>query len=95
MDSEEKPSASEDSGAGERLQCIGSFVAFTPAGDPFTIEIWTHFASVHDRERVRVEPTRLVLTTSKGVSVKRIDQGEYCLRDNPEITFSTDDPNAP
>ena len=77
------------------LECIGSFKAFTQDGETYTIEIWTHFAAVHDRERARVTPTQLVLRTSTGDGVDRIDQGEYRLRDSPEVTFSTDDPNAP
>ena len=78
-----------------RLQCIGSFKAYTQDGEAYTIEIWTHFAAVHDRERARVEPSLLVLTTTHGDGVDRLDQGEYRLTDNPEILLSTDDPNAP
>jgi hypothetical protein len=78
-----------------RLECIGSFHAWTQDGECRTIEIWTHFAAVHDRERVRVEPSLLVLTTTEGYGVDRIDQGEYRLVDRPEVTLSTADPNAP
>ena len=77
------------------LQCIGSFKAYDQNGDVHTIEIWTHFGAVHDRDRVRVEPSLLVLTTTDGHGVDRIDQGEYRLTDSPEINLSTDDPNAP
>lgn len=78
-----------------RLQCIGSFNAYTQDGQVYTIEIWTHFAAVHDRERARVEPSLLVLTTTHGHRVDRLDKGEYRLTDNPEIQLSTDDPKAP
>lgn len=78
-----------------RLRCIGSFKAYTQEGECHTIEIWTHFAHVHDRERVRVRPSLLVLTTTDGHGVDRLNQGEYRLADNPEVTLSTDDPNAP
>jgi len=77
------------------LQCIGSFKAVTPRGEVHTVEIWTHFGAVHDRERARVQSSLLVLTTTDGHGVDRIAQGEYRLTDNPEITLSTDDPNAP
>lgn len=78
-----------------QLECIGSFNAFTPGGETHVVEIWTHFGAVHDRERHRVAPEQLVLTTTDGHGVDRIAQGEYRLRDSPEISFSTDDPNAP
>jgi hypothetical protein len=77
------------------LQCIGSFKAYTQDGEAYTIQIWTHFGAVHDRERARVAPSLLVLTTTDGYGVDRIDQGEYRLTDSPEITLSTDDPDAP
>ena|SRR5215211_5602348 len=77
------------------LECIGSFNAYTQEGESYTIDIFTHFANVHDRERVRVEPSRIVLTTKDGRAVDRVAQGEYRLQDSPEISFSTDDPNAP
>jgi hypothetical protein len=78
-----------------RLQCIGSFIAYTQEGEPRTIEIWTHFKAVHDRDLSRVEPGLLVLKTAEGDSVDRVDQGEYRLTESPEISMSTDDPNAP
>ncbi len=78
-----------------RLECIGSFKAYTQDGECHTIEIWTHFGVVHDRDRSRVRPTLLILTTTDGHGVDRIDQGEYRLTDNPEVTLSSDDPNAP
>jgi hypothetical protein len=77
------------------LQCIGSFVARTQEGEPHTIEIWTHFGDVHDREGIRVAPSLLVLTTTDGHGVDRVAQGEFRLTDDPEISLSTDDPNAP
>jgi hypothetical protein len=77
------------------LQCVGSFKAYTQAGELHTIEIWTHFGDVHDREGARVSPSLLVLTTTDGHGVDRVDQGEYHLTDNPEVSLSTDDPNAP
>jgi hypothetical protein len=77
------------------LQCIGSFYAWTQDGERHTIQMWTHFAAVHDRERSRVQPSLLVLTTADGHGVDRIEQGQYRLSDIPEITLSTDDPEAP
>jgi hypothetical protein len=77
------------------LQCIGSFHAWTQDGERHTIEVWTHFAAVHDREIARVQPSLLVLTTTEGRGVDRIEQGEYHLTESPEVTLSTDDPNAP
>ena len=77
------------------LQCIGSYYAWTQDGERHTIEIWTHFGVVHDRERIRVQPSLLVLTTTDGHGVDRIDQGEYRFTDSPEVSLSTDDPNAP
>ena len=77
------------------LQCIGSFKAYTQDGEAYTIEVWTHFGGVQDRERSRVAPSLLVLTTTDGHGVDLVDQGEYRLTDNPEISLSTVDPNAP
>ena len=77
------------------LECIGSFEAFDKDRKAHTMEIWTHFGNVHDRDRARVRPTVLVLTTTQGDSVDRVAQGQYRLRDHPEIAFSSDDPNAP
>lgn len=88
------PDASADSSR-KHLQCIGSFKAYTQDGEPHTIEIWTHFGGVHDRELARVAPSQLVLTTTDGHGIDRVDQGEYRLTDSPEISLSTDDPNAP
>lgn len=88
------PDASEDRSR-MHLQCIGSFKARTQDGEVHTIEIWTHFGAMHDRERARVQPSLLVLTTTDGRGVDRIEQGEYRLTDSPEISLSTDDPNAP
>jgi hypothetical protein len=92
--SEERHSDSEDRQQ-MRLECMGSFKAYTPTGECHTIEIWTHFGAMHDRELARVAPSKLVLTTTDGHGVDRINQGEYRLVDRPEITLSTDDPNAP
>jgi hypothetical protein len=77
------------------LQCIGSFKASAQDGTCHTIEIWTYFHAVHDRDRARIAPSQLVLTTTDGYAVEWIEQGQYRLRDNPEIRFSTNDPNAP
>ncbi|HWA99967.1 MAG TPA: hypothetical protein VG713_15820 [Pirellulales bacterium] len=77
------------------LQCIGSFHAYTQDGQCYTIEIWTQFVPVHEHGRFRVAPTQLVLTTTDGHGVDRVDQGQYRLRNNPEVSLSTDDPNAP
>lgn len=76
------------------LECIGSFKAFTQEGEEHTIEIWTHFDEVHDRNRRRVEPSRLYLMTTDGNDVDRVAQGEYRLTKNPEVSLSTDDPDA-
>jgi hypothetical protein len=62
------------------LKCVGSFKAYAQDGTCHTVEIWTYFNSVHDRERSRVE---------------RVAQGEYRLTENPEVSLSTDDPHAP
>jgi hypothetical protein len=32
------------------LECIGSFAAFSRDGERYTIEIWTRFEAVHDRD---------------------------------------------
>jgi hypothetical protein len=77
------------------LQCIGSFKAYAQDGTRHTIEIWTHFHAVHDRDRARVAPSQLVLTTTGGYAVEWIERGKYRLKDNPEVRFSTDDPKAP
>lgn len=78
-----------------RLQCIGSFQAHAQDGKAHTIEIWTHFGAVHDRDVARVAPSQLILTTTEGYGVERVDQGEYRLTETPEISLSTDDPSAP
>jgi|SRR6185295_1542616 len=93
--SDELPDDATSLRAEMRLQCIGSFMAYAEDGAAHTIEIWTHFGAVHDRERARVRPSLLVLTTTDGHGVDRMDQGEYRLTGSPEITLSTDDPNAP
>jgi hypothetical protein len=81
--------------AKREMQCIGSFTASSQDGAQHTIEIWTHFDAVHDRERSRVEPGLLFLTTTDGRAVDRVAQGEYHLKDHPEQTLSSRDPNAP
>ncbi len=78
-----------------RLECIGSFNAYSTDRRVHTIEIWTHFGNVHDRERPRVHSTVLVLTTTLGHGVDRIAKGQYRLTDHPEITLSSDDPHSP
>ena len=78
-----------------RLECIGSFEAYTQNGEAHTIEIWTHFGAIHDRERIRVYPTLLVLTTTDGHGVDCVDQSQCRLTERPEITLSSSDPNAP
>jgi hypothetical protein len=77
------------------LQCIGSFKAYTQEGECHTVEIWTHFGALHDRDISRVEPSLLVLTTPTGHGVDRVAQGEYRLTDEPELSLSSNDPNAP
>ena len=77
------------------LKCVGSFKAYAQDGTCHTVEIWTYFNSVHDRERSRVAPSLLVLTTTEGYGVERVAQGEYRLTENPEVSLSTDDPHAP
>jgi len=77
------------------MQCIGSFQAYAQDGKACTIEIWTHFEAVHDRERARIEPGLLRLTTTDGRAVNRIDRGDYRLIDSPYTRLSSDDPNAP
>jgi hypothetical protein len=77
------------------LECIGSFDAHTPEGEHYTIEIWTRHEAVHDRERQRIHPGLLVLTTTDGYGVERVSQGEYCLTESPEVRLSTNDPLAP
>ena len=77
------------------LQCIGSFKAYTQDQEAYTIEIWTKFGAIHNRDRSRVAPGFMVLTTADGRHVERIDQGQYRLVENPEATLSSDDPKAP
>jgi hypothetical protein len=78
-----------------RLECIGSFKAFTEDKKVLAVEIWTHFSGVHDRDYARVEAGLLILTTTDGRGVDRISQGHYRLRDDPKLTLSTTDPKAP
>lgn len=92
---DDRPADGSEHRSDMHLQCIGSFKARTQDGEVYTIEIWTHFGAVHDRERTRVEPSLNVLTTTNGRGVVRVEQGVYRLFDCPEIGFSTDDPNAP
>jgi hypothetical protein len=35
------------------------------------------------------------LTTTQGYGVDRVAQGQYRLSDQPEVSLSSDDPNAP
>ena len=77
------------------LECIGSFTAYTQDGEAHTIEIWTHFTGVHDRDRARVEPGLLVLTTTEGHGIDRVNRGEYRLRGNPDVRLTTEDATAP
>ena len=97
--SSDRPEDRPPDAAAERgkmnLQCIGSFKAYTQEGELYVVDIFTHFGAVHDRERVRVHPTLLVLTTKDGRAVERVAHGEYRLSESPEISFSTDDPDAP
>jgi hypothetical protein len=78
-----------------QLNCIGSFTAYTQDGEAYVIDVFTHFEAVHNRDRARVESGLLVLTTKDGYGVDRVAQGEYRLRDSPEISFSSNDTNAP
>ena len=94
-DAENRPTERDARQPATQLECIGSFNAHTQDGEVYTIDIFTQFGAVHDRGRLRVEPSLLHLTTKDGYGVDRVAQGEYRLRDNPEISFSTDDPNAP
>lgn len=77
------------------MKCIGSFKAHTQEGECHTVEIWTHFEAVHDHERNRSAAGLITLMTTDGYRIDRVDQGEYRLHDNPEVSLSTDDPNAP
>ncbi len=85
----------ETSRARPRLECIGSFQAYEPDGQSQTIEIWTRFETVHDRQRTRVHTGVIVLTTTDGRGVTRIAQGDYQLTDQPEVRLSSADPSAP
>jgi hypothetical protein len=78
-----------------RLECVGSFQAYEPEGQPHTIEIWTRFEAVHDRQRRRVHTGVIVLTTTDGRGVSRIAQGDYQLTDQPEVHLTSADPSAP
>lgn len=77
------------------FQCVGSFHATDQDGRLHVIEKWVYFEPVHDRDRARVAPGQIALTTTDGHWVERIAQGKYRLRDNPEVTVSSDDPDAP
>jgi len=77
------------------LECIGSFVALTQDKEPHTIEIWTKFGAAHDRNRSRLAPGLIVLTTTEGRDVEFVAPGQYRLHDNPEISLSSNDPGAP
>ncbi len=79
----------------EDFRCIGSFYAKSQDGKVHTIEMWCHFDAVHDRERSRVIPAQIALTTIEGHGIDRLAQGQYRLRDNPEVSLSSDDPHAP
>ena len=85
----------EDARQRPRLECIGSFVAHDSEGQPQTIEIWTRFEPVHDRERQRVHPGVIVLTTVDGRDVTWISKGDYRLTDQPEVRLSSSNPDAP
>ncbi len=77
------------------LACVGSFVAYTQSGNPYTIEIWTRFGAVHDRNRSRVAPGLIVLTTTDGHDVEYVGRGLYRLHEQPEVSLSSSDPQAP
>ena len=77
------------------LQCIGSFRASAENGECHTIEVWTHFGAVHDRDISRVAPSLLVLTTTDGHGVDRIGKGLYRFTERPDVVLSTDASNAP
>jgi hypothetical protein len=77
------------------LECIGSFTAYTPEGVEHVIEIWARHEAVHDRERQRVHTGMLVLTTTEGYDVERLEQGQYRLANSPEVQLSSADTSAP
>ena len=77
------------------LQCIGSFVAKTSEGEPHTIEIWAQYHAVHDRDRLRVLPGTLVLTTTDAHDVDYVAKGAYRLHEHPEVELFSSDPQAP
>ncbi len=78
-----------------RLECVGSFLAYAPEGQSHTIEIWTRFEAVHDRQRTRVHTGVIVLTTTDGRGVTRIAQGDYQLTDQPKVRLTSADPSDP
>ena len=94
-ESKEPGSRPTDRSRQTELQCIGSFRAHTQDGEAYTIEIWTAFGAVHDRDQSRVAPGMMILTTTEGRDVVRVTRGEYRLHDNPEISLSSNDPDAP
>ncbi len=77
------------------LECVGSFVAYAQDGMAHTIEIWTKFGSIHDRSRSRVAPGLMILTTTDGRDVEYVGRRIYRLHDQPEISLSSADENAP
>lgn len=79
----------------EELQCIGSFVARTPEGQPHTIEIWARYHAVHEHHRLRVMPGLIVLTTTDAHDVDYVAKGVYRLHDHPEVELFSSDPEAP
>ncbi len=79
----------------EEFKCVGSFRATDQAGSLHTIEMWSRFDPVHDRDRSRVEPGQIALTTVEGYAVDRVSKGEYRLHDDPSISLQSDEPDAP
>lgn len=93
--SDDRPPDNSPRARRPNMECIASFYAYCQDGERHTIEVWTYFSDVHNRERHQIETSRLYLMTPDGRDVDRVDQGEYRLRDNPEVSFSSDDPDAP
>ena len=77
------------------LHCIRTFKAYTRNGEAHVIGIWTQFGTFSHRKRARANPDPLVLVTTDGQGVERIAQGKYRLTDKPEVSLTSDDPNAP
>lgn len=78
------------------LQNEGSFVATDDDGQPYTVVIHRHVSDTGAQLDPRsAAPGNLILRTTDGKKVNRINKGHYEIESQPNIPIYSNDPTAP